>query len=59
MDSLAAALDGADCVVHCAGHYPRHSQEPEASMALALRQVRNALDASASAEVQRLIYICR
>ncbi len=56
-DILTAALEGAECVVHSAGHYPRHSQEPEASMALALRQMQNVLDAAAAAGVQRLIYV--
>lgn len=56
-ETLAAAMEGCDAVVHLAGHYPRTSLDPQGAMALGLDQTRAVLDAAALAGVDRLVYV--
>lgn len=55
--SLRPALAGAEVVVHVAGHYPRLSLDPCATIALATRQMHTLLDAVAEAGARRLVYL--
>jgi len=54
---LAASLSGTRTLVHLAGHYPKLSNDPAASLALAERQTRALLRAAQAAGVERLIYV--
>jgi dihydroflavonol-4-reductase len=56
-ESLAAAMANTDLVLHVAGHYPALSLDPEATLALGLRQMLNVLDAAALQGVRRLVYV--
>jgi dihydroflavonol-4-reductase len=55
--TLAPALAGIEVVFHLAGHYPRLSLDPEATVRTAERQTQALLDAVAQAGVQRLVYV--
>lgn len=54
---LVEAMAGCAVVVHAAGHYPKTSRDPQAALALGLRQSRAVLDAAAAAGVQRVVYV--
>lgn len=56
-ESLVAAMRGCRLVLHLAGHYPRTSLHPEATLRAGLGQTRRVLDAAARAGVQRLLYV--
>ncbi len=56
-ETLRRAMDGCATVVHAAGHYPRTSQEPDATLALGLGQLEAVLDAAAATGVERLVYV--
>jgi dihydroflavonol-4-reductase len=55
--TVEEAMRGCDVVVHCAGHYPRHSLDREGTLAVGARQIRTVLDAAARARVRRLVYV--
>lgn len=54
---LEQAMDGCATVFHLAGHYPRLSIDPTGALATGLGQLRNVLEAAASAGVKRLVYV--
>lgn len=54
--ALRDAMRGRDVVFHAAGHYPRYSLDPEATLETALREMRNVLDAAREAGVRRVVY---
>ncbi len=54
--SLTDALRGRDVVFFAAGHYPRYSVDTDAQVALAVRRLRTALDASHAAGVRRFVF---
>ena len=54
---LRAAMNGCSTVFHVAGHYPRLSIDREGALATGLRQLRAVLDAAASGNVRRVIYV--
>lgn len=56
-ETLKAAMEGVDLVIHAAGHYPRLSNDPEGAIALGRRQLKHALDAAAEAGVKRMVYV--
>ena len=56
-DSLRAAMDGCEVVVHAAGHYPKTSLDPQAALELGLRQTHAVLEAAVAAKVRRLVYV--
>ena len=56
-ESLRAAMAVCDVVIHAAGHYPRHSQNPDLAIETGLRQSRAVLDAAAASGIKRLVYI--
>lgn len=55
--TLVPALAGNDVCVHLAGHYPRDSRTPEATLARGRKQTQTVLDAAAEAGVKRFIYV--
>lgn len=55
--TLAEAMRGVGTVVHVAGHYPRHSLDPEASLALGVGQAHAVRAAAEAAGVSRLVYV--
>jgi dihydroflavonol-4-reductase len=57
VEDLVLALSGANTVFHVAGHYPRHSLDPDVAVATGVRQMNNVLAAAAHAGVRRLIYV--
>lgn len=54
--ALRAAMSGRDVVFHAAGHYPRYSLDRAGSIATALRETRNVLEAARDAGVRRVVY---
>ncbi len=56
-ETLADAMRGVRTVVHIAGHYPRHSLDRVATLALGERQARAVVDAAQGAGVERLVYV--
>ncbi len=56
LSSLRAAMRGRGVVFHAAGHYPRYSLDREASIATALGEMRNVLDAARAEGVRRVVY---
>lgn len=56
-DTLDDAMRGCDVVIHAAGHYPRDSLRPAASLETGLRQLDHVLDAAARAGVRRVVYV--
>lgn len=57
VQSLYAAMDGAQTVFHLAGHYPRLSLRPEQARTLGVRQLANVIDAALHTGVRRLVYV--
>lgn len=55
--TLEEAFASVDVLVHAAGHYPRHSLDPEGTLVKGVRQLRNVLEAAAKAGVRRVIYV--
>jgi dihydroflavonol-4-reductase len=55
-DSLAEAFRGQDAVVVTAGHYPRYSLDLDASVKVAVDEIRNACRAAHRVGVPRLVF---
>ena len=55
--SLGEAMRDCRVVVHAAGHYPRFSNDYEASLAVGLAETARVLDAAAAAGVEQLVYV--
>lgn len=55
-ESLVRAMKGR-VVYHLAGHYPRDARTPHHTLSRALSELEHILDAAASAEVERLVYV--
>ena len=55
--SLLAAMSGQRTVFHLAGHYPKDSRTPEATLERGTRQMKTVLDSAAAAGVEHLIYV--
>ena len=56
-ETLDAAMGGCDTVFHVAGHYPRNSLDPHATLAAGARQTDAVLDAAARAGVTRFVFV--
>jgi dihydroflavonol-4-reductase len=56
-EALARALDRAELVYHLAGHYPRFSNDPAATLATGLTELEVVLGAAAKAKVGRMIFV--
>lgn len=54
--SLVRAMKGAHCLFHVAGYYPLYSFEREKQKAIALRQIRNVLEAAEEAKVPKIVF---
>lgn len=55
-ESLRRAMEGIDVVFLTAGHYPRYSLTPDASVALAVGQLDRCYAAAKDAQVRRVVY---
>ncbi len=56
-DSLRAAFDGVESVVHAAGHYPTVSLDRDAVVRRGVSEMRAVLEAARDAGVRRLVYV--
>ena len=56
-ETLADAMRDVKTVVHVAGHYPRHSLDRVATIALGERQARAVVDAATASGVDRIVYV--
>lgn len=56
LDSLEAAFEGQEIVVHAAGYYPSHNRHISQQVDHAVRQTQNVLETAHSSGVQKLIY---
>ncbi len=54
---LNIAMRDVDVVYHLAGHYPRDARTPAITVARALHELDNVLDAAAASGVRRLVYV--
>ena len=56
LDSLKRGMKGCRALFHVAGYYPLYSFDRKKQKEIALRQMRNVLEAAETAQIEKIIY---